>query len=276
MFSPDGNLYKTMSTLFDILMIGILWFLCCLPLITVGAGTTAAYYTMSKVVRFKTGYLFKEFWRSFKTNFKQSLIPTIITQLVIVVLVLDIYYVWNNRSKLNDSLFIILSGVTFLFLACATYFGPFLSRFTKKNFALFKMAAYGAFRFLPITVLILVVFVVMVIGIYLLPWAIVVFPGLFMYLLTYPMEYVMRRFMKRPKEGEPGYDAWYWGETNDETPVHEEVTPLKMRIEAPVVATRVIETPEVETSEDEAPENEVSEKEAETQVTADDRITDSK
>ena len=262
MFSPDGNLYKTMSTLFDILMIGILWFLCCLPLITVGAGTTAAYYTMSKVVRFKTGYLFKEFWRSFKTNFKQSLIPTIITQLVIVVLVLDIYYVWNNRSKLNDSLFIILSGVTFLFLACATYFGPFLSRFTKKNFALFKMSAYGAFRFLPITVLILVVFVVMVIGIYLLPWAIVVFPGLFMYLLTYPMEYVMRRFMKRPKEGEPGYDAWYWGETNDETPVHEEVTPLKMRIEAPVVATRVVETPEDEAPVDETPVDEEPAEEA--------------
>ena len=262
MFSPDGNLYKTMSTLFDILMIGILWFLCCLPLITVGAGTTAAYYTMSKVVRFKTGYLFKEFWRSFKTNFKQSLIPTIITQLVIVVLVLDIYYVWNNRSKLNDSLFIILSGVTFLFLACATYFGPFLSRFTKKNFALFKMSAYGAFRFLPITVLILVVFVVMVIGIYLLPWAIVVFPGLFMYLLTYPMEYVMRRFMKRPKEGEPGYDAWYWGETNDETPVHEEVTPLKMRIEAPVVATRVVETPADETPGDEAPADETADEES--------------
>ena len=175
---------------------------------------------------------------------------------MIFVLVLDIYYVWNNRSKLNDSLFIILSGVTFLFLACATYFGPFLSRFTKKNFALFKMSAYGAFRFLPITVLILVVFVVMVIGIYLLPWAIVVFPGLFMYLLTYPMDYVMRRLMKRPKEGEPGYDAWYWGETNDETPVHEEVTPLKMRIEAPVVATRVVETPADETPDEETPGDE--------------------
>lgn len=215
MFSPDGNLYKTMSTLFDILMIGILWFLACLPLVTVGAATTAAYYTMAKVVRFKTGYLFREFWQSFRTNFKQSLIPSIITQLVIFVLILDIYYVWNNRSKLNDSLFIILTGVAFLFLACATYFGPFLSRFTKRNMELFKMSAYGAFRYLPITVLILVVFIVMVIGIWLMPWAIVVFPGVFLYLLTFPMEFVMRKFMKRPEKGEPGYDAWYWGDSDD-------------------------------------------------------------
>ena len=227
MFSPDGNLYKTMSTLFDILVIGIMWFLACLPLVTIGAATTAAYYTMSKTVRFKTGYLFRGFWHSFKTNVKQSLIPTFIFLIVIFVLILDIYYVWNNRSKLNDSLFIILAGVSFLFLACVCYFAPFLSRFTKKNFQLFKMSAYAAFRFLPITVAILLVFIIMVIGIWILPWAIVVFPGLYLYLLTFPMEYVMRRFMKRPEKGEPGYDAWYWGDTNDETPA-EDVTPLRI------------------------------------------------
>ena len=227
MFSPDGNLYKTMSTLFDILVIGIIWFLACLPLVTIGAATTAAYYTMAKTVRFKTGYLLREFWHSFKTNVKQSLIPTFIFLIVIFVLILDIYYVWNNRSKLNDSLFIILAGVSFLFLACVCYFAPFLSRFTKRNFQLFKMSAYAAFRFLPITIAILLVFVLMVIGIWILPWAIVVFPGLYLYLLTFPMEYVMRRFMKRPEEGEPGHDAWYWGEVNDETPAGE-VTPLRI------------------------------------------------
>ena len=215
MFSPDGNLYKTMSAIFDILMIGILWFVASLPIVTIGAATTAAYYAMAKVVRFKAGYFFKEFWRSVKTNFKQSLFFSLIFAGVIVVLVLDIYYVWNNRSKLNDSLFIILTGVSFLFLSCVIYFFPFLSRFTKRNMELFKMSAFAAFRFLPITILILAVFILMIIGIYLMPWGIVVFPGFFMYLMTYPMEFVMRRFMKRPEKGEPGYDAWYWGDTDE-------------------------------------------------------------
>lgn len=204
-----------MSTVFDVLVIGILWFLASLPLITIAASTTAAYYTMSKVVRFKTGYLFKEFWHSFKTNFKQSILPSLVFVIVIVVMVLDIVYVWNNRSKLNDAMFVILAGISFLFLACVVYFSPFLSRFSKRNMELFKMSAFGAFHFLPITVLILIVFIAMVIGIYLMPWAIVVFPGIFLYLLTFPMEYVMRRFMKRPKKGEPGYDAWYWGDREE-------------------------------------------------------------
>ncbi len=216
MFSPDGNLYKTMSTIFDVIVIGIMWFLASLLLVTLPAATTAAYYTMAKVVRFKSGYLLKDFWKSFRQNFKQSIIPGIIFVLVVVVLVVDIYYVWNNRSQLNDAMFIILAGISFLFLSCSVYFCPFLSRFTKKNMQLFRMSAISAFRFLPITILILVVFIVMVVGIYLMPWAIVVFPGIYLFLLTYPMEYVMRRFMIRPKKGEPGYDAWYWGTRDDE------------------------------------------------------------
>ena len=91
MFSPDGNLYKLMSTTFDILVIGILWFVASLPIITIGAATTAAYYAMAKVVRFKAGYLIKDFWRGLKINFKQSFFFSLIFVGVIVVLVLDIY-----------------------------------------------------------------------------------------------------------------------------------------------------------------------------------------
>ena len=35
-------------------------------IVTIGAATTAAYYTMSKSVRRKTGYIGKEFFHSFK------------------------------------------------------------------------------------------------------------------------------------------------------------------------------------------------------------------
>ena len=66
MFSPDGRLSRIMSMIFDILVIGLLWMLLCIPVITAGASTTAAYYTMSKVVRFQSGYIREEFMRSFR------------------------------------------------------------------------------------------------------------------------------------------------------------------------------------------------------------------
>ena len=213
MFSPDSTFSRFMSTLLDVLVIGILWFVCSLPLITIAASTTAAYYAMAKVVRHKTGYLFKEYFRSFKANFKQSLVPAFLFLAIVLILIADIIYVWNNRSSVNDGLFIVMVGITFIFLSVIIYFCPFLSRFTKKNFEIFRLSAFSAFRFLPVTISVLAVIIFTVIGIYLMPWAIVVFPGLFMFLLTYPMEFVISKYMKKPEPGSPEEDKWYFQKT---------------------------------------------------------------
>lgn len=213
MFSPDSTFSRFMNTLFDILMIGILWFILSLPLITIAASTTAAYYAMAKVVRHKTGYLFKEFFRSFKANFKQSFLPSLIFIVVAFIAAVDINYVWNNRSKLNDGLFVIIVGIVFLFLSCSIYFCPFLSRFTKRNGELFRLSAFSAFRFLPVTVLVITGMIALIIMIYLMPWAMIIMPGIMFFVLTFPMEYIMKRYMKKPEPGSPEEDMWYFQKT---------------------------------------------------------------
>ncbi len=208
MFSPDSRLARIMGTAFDILLIGIFWFVCSLPIITIVVSTTAAYYAMAKTVRAGNGYVLKEFFRCFKLNFRQSLIPALSYMLISFILGLDIFYLWNNRGKGNDMLFIILSGIAFLFIAVTIYFPPMLSRFDKKNTKLLSMAALSAFRYLPVTIVCLIVIVLAAIGIWLMPWAVVVIPGIFMFLFTYPMEFVMKHFMEKPKEGQE--DIWYY------------------------------------------------------------------
>lgn len=73
MFKSDGIFSRFMNCLFDILYVGILWIVCSLPVLTAGASTTAAYYAMAKCVRYKTGYIGREFFKSFRENLKQSL-----------------------------------------------------------------------------------------------------------------------------------------------------------------------------------------------------------
>ncbi|MCR5215111.1 MAG: YesL family protein, partial [Eubacterium sp.] len=193
MFSPDGKLSRFLSAVFDVIIIGILWFICSLPLITIIASTTAAYFTMAKVVRAGSGYMVKEFFHSFKLNIKQSLLPGLIYVFCMLVLVLDIIYVYNNRSKANDSLFIILIGIALMITMVTMYFPPMLSRFNKNNKDLFFMSSISAFRFLPITLLCLIVAIVMIVAIWLMPWAIVILPGVYLYLFTYPMEFILKK-----------------------------------------------------------------------------------
>jgi len=202
-FSPDGTLSRVMTTIFDILIIGILWFICSLPVITIGASTTAAYYTMAKVVRFHAGYIRTEFLQNIKSNLRQSLVLGIIAVLALVTMVVDLYYLWNLGTE-SGGFFIAVLGVSFIIICVLIYIFPFLSRFSWSNLQLIKMAGFAAFKFLPITIGIIVVLTLSILGIYFMPWALVVIPGVYMYLLTYPMEYVMRRFMK-----DDGKQYWF-------------------------------------------------------------------
>ena len=69
MFGFGGSLVGTVEKIFDIMALGFLWILCSLPVITIGASTTALYYAIVKSVKNNDGYVTKEFFRSFKLNF---------------------------------------------------------------------------------------------------------------------------------------------------------------------------------------------------------------
>lgn len=199
-----------MNLLFDILYVGILWTVCSLPLITAGASATAAYYAMSKCVRHKTGYIGREFFRSFKENFRQITLLTILFWLIAGVLAVDLYYVWNNESSLNNTLFVILTFVSFLVSGLAVYICPILSRFHRKNIELIKTAAYVLFKFLPLTIAILLVFVIACVGIFLMPWAIFVIPGAYLFALSFPMEYILGKMMPDVDEDSEEAQKWYY------------------------------------------------------------------
>ncbi len=210
MFRSDTLFAKIMNTVADVLFIGILWVIMSIPIITAGAAGTAAYYAMAKCVRHNTGYIFGEFWKSFKQNFKQSLPLTIIFWLSMVIVALDIWYVWNNTGKFYDAMFVILLFVAFIIMGLCMYVCPVLSRFNKKNLDVLKTSLFMFFKFLPLTVLGVVVFLGMLIGIFLMPWGIFVFPGAYVFLLSLPMERILKRMLPPVEEGSEEAQKWYY------------------------------------------------------------------
>lgn len=210
MFRSDGLFSRFMNVLFDILYVGILWIVCCVPIVTAGAAATAAYYTMAKTVRYKTGYVGREFFHSFKSNLKQTIPLTLAFVFIAVVLGIDVWYVWVNDSKGNSALFMVLVFVMFVAAGVISYIFPLLSRFDKRNFELLKIALFIMFKYLPLTLGIIVVFLMFCMGIYLMPWAILVFPGIYIYLLSYPMERILRKMMPPVEEGSEEAEKWYY------------------------------------------------------------------
>ncbi len=206
----EGKFSRFMNRLGDILYVGLLWLIASVPLVTAGAAATAGYYAMSKCVRHRTGYIWREFWHSFKGNFRQMLPLTLLFLIATAVLAVDLPYLWMNNSKANSALFMLLLLVAFLVLGLALYACPLLSRFEKKNLGLLRMTFVVMFRFLPVTVGLLLFLALCIVAVYLMPWAVFVLPGVYLYALSYPMEWILRKLMPKVAEDSEEAQKWYY------------------------------------------------------------------
>ncbi|MCL1991250.1 MAG: DUF624 domain-containing protein [Defluviitaleaceae bacterium] len=94
-FSLDGKFYRFGTMIADLVLIGLLWTIFSLPIITIGATTTALYYVCTKKHAGQDVYIFKSFLKSFKANFVKG-------TLVFVILACIAFVVWMNLHILGQ------------------------------------------------------------------------------------------------------------------------------------------------------------------------------
>ena len=68
----DSKLSRALTWIIDIIFSGLLWCLFSLPVVTIGAASTALYYAAVKCIRHERGRLTQVFWKGFRDNFKCS------------------------------------------------------------------------------------------------------------------------------------------------------------------------------------------------------------
>ena len=73
-FDMDSPVMRFLSRMADLMIMNLVVTICCIPIVTIGASITAMHYVMLKLVRGEDGYIVKDFFKSFKQNFKQSTI----------------------------------------------------------------------------------------------------------------------------------------------------------------------------------------------------------
>lgn len=205
----DGAYARVMNWLWNIIVISVLWIVCCIPIVTVGASSTAAYYAAAKVLRGHEGKAIPEFFHAFKLNFKQSALFSVLYAAVTAVLLLECYYLYGN-SEISLPVLYLFYGMVLLVVASAQYLAACMSRFTLGNLALFRMAMLCSFRHILTTILLLLLFAATCIAVYLMPWGIFVYPGLMFLIGTYPMERVLRKYMPEPEDDDPEKQKWYY------------------------------------------------------------------
>lgn len=161
--SPDGPFMSLLTKIAYSAYLNVLWLICCLPVFTVGASTTALFYVSLKVAKNEEGSLTKAFFHSFKENFKQGTKIWLILLALGIVLATDGYIFYHMRF---ENIFWTIGTAVFLialaaYLIVLMYIFPLLSRFDNTTGAMFKNALMLGMRFLLCTALMAAIYFAM-------------------------------------------------------------------------------------------------------------------
>lgn len=157
-FNMDGPFFTVINRLGDLILLNILWLICCLPVVTIGASTTALYFETMKLAENNDGYVAKNFFRSFKENFLQSTIMWI----VLFFSGFGIGYILYNMLFHSESFSATtqLVGFSLTLMFCIiyamifVYVFPLQSKFVNKIRHTVKNALILGIRHLPMTAII--------------------------------------------------------------------------------------------------------------------------
>ncbi|MCM1175720.1 MAG: YesL family protein [Blautia sp.] len=164
LFNPEGPLMQFITKITYSAYLNILWFLCCLPVFTIGASTTALFYVTLKMAKNEEGNITRAFFRSFRENFKQGTIIWLILLSAGIVLGFDGYILYHMRF--SNAFWTVITAV-FIVAAIAyaivmMYIFPLLARFRNTTAAMFKNSIMIGMRFLLCTFLMAVIYFVMI------------------------------------------------------------------------------------------------------------------
>lgn len=127
----DGKLMQILNIAADLIILNILIIAFSIPVITIGASVTAMHYTLYRIYRKEEVKVFTDFFRAFRSNFKQSTILWLIFLLIAGVLAADYYLVTRvlDLSQINMILVLLILIGCVLFLGALSWVFILQSRY---------------------------------------------------------------------------------------------------------------------------------------------------
>ncbi|MGN0342070.1 MAG: YesL family protein [Roseburia sp.] len=196
-WSFDNKFFTSLNKLVDMFLLTLLWAISSIPVFTIGASSTAMYYTVNKVLKRETGYLWKEFWGAFKRNFKQATVIWLLFLALALWMVADFFilrqfalegYEWG---KLYGVFFVLLILEVIVWM----YVYPNIARFENTSRQIVKNAALMAVIHLPQTLIMVVALVALALLVYAWPVTILIVPTIYVGIKNLLLEKIFRRYM---------------------------------------------------------------------------------
>ena len=196
-FNYDSPIMTTINKVVDCFFLSLMWLVFSIPLVTIGASTTALYYTVNKVIRHDRSSIWKEFWGSFKQNFKQSTIVWLILCVLYYILITNCIIMYRVYIAEQGSIAVLILYLLSLIILMlwTSYLFPYIARFTNTTKNILKISGFLFVRHFLTSLLLVVLFTVALVIIYLFFPAIFLVPAFYMLVAGFLLENVFKRYM---------------------------------------------------------------------------------
>lgn len=156
-----GAFQHTLSFLGDIVILNLLFLVCSIPVVTIGAAATACYAGVCRTLQKKeTGLVYRAFFSDFRAAFRQATAGWLLELIAIAILAGDIWFavVYSEPNNTFFLVFAVIAGAAVLM--ASLWFYPLVARFHNSFGKQLKNAFLLAFAQFPRTLLMLLIWVV--------------------------------------------------------------------------------------------------------------------
>ena len=141
--------------------LNFMWLICCLPVFTIGASTTALYYTAFKIAKDEGSFITTMFFRSFRQNFKQATVIWLIMLVIGLIIGADAILLFQLHRTTTGAAAVVWTLLLAVIFACAILYAivlahifPLLSIASNTTANMFKNAFLIGTHYLFVTLLV--------------------------------------------------------------------------------------------------------------------------
>lgn len=194
-FNYDNPVWRVVGHIADMFLLSIFWYLCCIPVFTIGSGSTAMYYVTLKLTSNQEGYTCSSFFRSFKDNFKQATLIWLGCLVVGLILGIDFYWSLISGNSLAAAMLPAFVIISVLYCMWVSLMFPLLARCDNNTKTLVSMCFAMTIRnFLPVLTTVIVTAAVFLFGVFLFWPILLVAPGLAAYLNSFVFNRILEKY----------------------------------------------------------------------------------
>lgn len=155
LFDHDGPLMRALTYLGNLILLNLVFLLCCIPVVTTGAACAALYTVTLGNLRGEDGGTVRRFFRAFRANFKKATVEWLVMLAAAAVIFVDFRLLMQTDFALKRVVELVFLCVLFLYLPTLQFLFPIQAYYENSIAKTLKNAVALGIAKLPQAILLL-------------------------------------------------------------------------------------------------------------------------